>query len=361
MITDFNRLNSKDLLEQLAKLVCTENETTVQILLYLLELEKRELYLELGYSSLFDFCVRKLRYSEGAAARRIRAARTIKDYPQVYELLLSRELSLSTICHVASLLKPENAAEILAAVRGKGKTEVENFVKFYNPVTKKPTERIRPLALAKAPSKAAATPLELFSAPLAEPGLKKEEESAASASNPSAAPEKRYELKFSIDQETAEQLNRAKVLISRGTGKAVSLEEVLKLSLKEYLKVNDPAEREKRREEREQKAAKAELPPLAVVEKIEEFPTKRSRHIPRAISDQVFLRDQGRCSFVGPDGTRCGSAVGIQLDHLFPFGVGGEHSASNLRLTCKHHNSLQAKKFYGKEVMAQYQKTSGSS
>ncbi len=48
-----------------------ERLTTIEILWHLREVEKRMLYAEMGYPDLKTYCVKELRYSEGAAWRRI--------------------------------------------------------------------------------------------------------------------------------------------------------------------------------------------------------------------------------------------------------------------------------------------------
>ena len=107
------KLKDKDLAQEISRLVKQENKVRVEILWYLSELNKRKLYLELGYNSLFAFCREKLKYSEGAAMRRIVAAKAIARFEQIGELLEQRKLSLSTVSLVANILTEENYQEIL--------------------------------------------------------------------------------------------------------------------------------------------------------------------------------------------------------------------------------------------------------
>ena len=53
---------------------------------HLAEIEARGLYLQRGFSSLFDYAVRELGYSDAAAARRIGAMRLCADQPDAREL-----------------------------------------------------------------------------------------------------------------------------------------------------------------------------------------------------------------------------------------------------------------------------------
>lgn len=52
-------------------------------------------------------------------------------------------------------------------------------------------------------------------------------------------------------------------------------------------------------------------------------------------------------------GIRCPATHGLEFDHIKPFALGGESLESNLRLTCKPHNLLNAENAFGKEFMKQ--------
>ena len=57
---NLTKLSDKELISQLEKLVAQEKETTTDIIRHLSEVEVRNLHLELGYSSLFDYTTRGL-------------------------------------------------------------------------------------------------------------------------------------------------------------------------------------------------------------------------------------------------------------------------------------------------------------
>ena len=80
----------------------------------------------------------------------------------------------------------------------------------------------------------------------------------------------------------------------------------------------------------------------------------RSRHIPQAIRDEVFVRDGGRCTFIGPDGKRCDSTWDLEVDHIEPFAKGGDNTSENLRLLCARHNILEAERAYGAGHMKKF-------
>jgi 5-methylcytosine-specific restriction endonuclease McrA len=80
----------------------------------------------------------------------------------------------------------------------------------------------------------------------------------------------------------------------------------------------------------------------------------RSRHIPIAVRDEVFVRDGARCTYKGPGGRRCGATQGLTLDHVTPFARGGGNTVNNLRLLCAQHNLMEAERVYGMDMMKQY-------
>ena len=63
------------------------------------------------------------------------------------------------------------------------------------------------------------------------------------------------------------------------------------------------------------------------------------RAVPAAIRRQVWQRDGGRCRYVDPvTGRRCSSRHLLQVDHVFPYALGGGAEPDNLRLLCHAHH-----------------------
>src|SRR5437868_3517151 len=108
-------LANAQLLDGLSALVRQSNELTAQVLAHLVELEQRMLHLELGFSSLFAYCVEALGMSEGSAGRRVTAARVCRRLPQAFEQMARGQLHLCALCALAPHLNPENAAELFEA------------------------------------------------------------------------------------------------------------------------------------------------------------------------------------------------------------------------------------------------------
>ena len=70
--------------------------------------------------------------------------------------------------------------------------------------------------------------------------------------------------------------------------------------------------------------------------------------IPLPARDAVWCRDGGRCAFIGPDGRRCPETAGLEVDHIVPWAAGGSSTDTrNLRLACRQHNLLFARRCFG--------------
>jgi hypothetical protein len=75
------------------------------------------------------------------------------------------------------------------------------------------------------------------------------------------------------------------------------------------------------------------------------------RSIPAAVRREVWERDQGRCTFTGDGGHRCGAHTRLEYDHLEPAARGGQATVANLTLRCRTHNQLAAERTLGAGFM----------
>jgi len=106
--------------------VVRERQTLKEILEHLEEIHRRRVYADLGYSSLFKYLVKELRYSEGAAARRINVLNLVKEVPKAKEMIANGELNLTSASLTQTLLKNEKKKEqFLNTVRDLSSREVE--------------------------------------------------------------------------------------------------------------------------------------------------------------------------------------------------------------------------------------------
>jgi 5-methylcytosine-specific restriction endonuclease McrA len=79
--------------------------------------------------------------------------------------------------------------------------------------------------------------------------------------------------------------------------------------------------------------------------------SRRSRYIPAAVRRAVAERDGKQCYYRDERGRRCTEHSELEFHHRHPFGFGGDHSPSGLRLLCPVHNRLMADYDYGRMPM----------
>src|SRR6187551_288233 len=121
-------LGNSELLAGLSELARRSNELSAQLLAHLVELEVRMLHLELGFSSLFAYCVEALGMSEGSAGRRVTAARVCRRFPEAFERVARGELHLCALCALAPHLNEQNSAELFEVSKGKARRQIEELL-----------------------------------------------------------------------------------------------------------------------------------------------------------------------------------------------------------------------------------------
>lgn len=385
-------------------LATRERKLTLVLILHLNEIEQRKLHLKQGYSSMFDFCTSALRYSEPAAVRRIRVARCVARFPDVLALLQANEVTVSTISRVSRALTPTNQHVLLARIRGRSQREVDAIAAEYDPHS---TLRDSVRAVAVRVSTAVTLPLAVAPAPVARRLTSPESDVPTTAANAASdavptstanaasdavmtsadtlAPnhacekdayrrsdgdfdpvldvplaeafvtERRVQFRFAASEAFKAKFERTQSLAWHRLPVNPSLEDVFELALDFFIERHDPAARLKWRAERREHRRTATSPsrpgPAGVPRAIDATHTAAaSRYIAASVRDEVFTRDEGRCTFVGANGRRCGSRNALQIDHVKPVAHGGASTPDNLRLLCAYHNRFEAERLMGPSV-----------
>jgi hypothetical protein len=128
------RLSDRDLLSEIARLAACERQATAGLVALLAEMDVRRLHIAEGCSSLFTYCTERLHLSEHPAYHRIEAARAVRRFPAVLELLVAGSLTLTAVTLLRPHLTEENCLRLLAAARGLSKREVEALVRSLAPL-----------------------------------------------------------------------------------------------------------------------------------------------------------------------------------------------------------------------------------
>ena len=304
-----NELSNQDLFSRLKTLRSEENRAVADIVLYLAEVDKRGIYRDAGFSSLFAFCTERLGYSEAGAGRRVRAARCLAKSPEIYSQLKNGTITLCSLSEVAPVFTSENQELVLAAIQGVSKREAQAIAQSFGAPRPAKRSTIRAKKVLVTP------PVEEFKGGEATPPVT----------------EPRYSFSFEVSQEVMDLYAEARELIGHSKP-----EEVFERALRSFIA--------------QKKRAPRVTPPRVIV-KQDKPATPKSRAVPLNTRRAVLQRDNYQCSYCAADGTRCRERVGLEIDHIKPYALGGTHEVENLRVLCKAHNALFSEQVFGRDFI----------
>ena len=350
-----NKISDEQLTKSLENLCQNEQQVLSQILQHLCEIQRRSLVLKMGWPSLFEYCVKQLKFSESCAYKRILIAKYIGVYPQILHLLESGQTHLSNLVLVVAHLNVQNSRELFAASCKLRRRELEIFLaqKFpKNPVRVR--EKSELLGAAKVESGNILTPSnQKLLVPVKSGKASKESIENTELSNfpgevkQSSQERLIYRLVLEADGATLERFEKIKKHLSTRFPKGLSKGHIVAISVEEYLN--------KLEKELENQSPKPKLEPgpkkllepstsnSAVT--LTKAPQKNSRYIPVQLERQVRARAQGQCEYESPsEQRRCQSQWNLHIHHIKPFAQGGSSlDPENLALFCAAHNLMQAK------------------
>ena len=349
-----SHFSDRALLHDLEALVVQDRKTTAVLLTRIGEVDERKLYRGAGFPSMYEYCIRELHFSEGAAYKYINAARAARRFPAVLVALAEGRLHLRAILMLAPHLTSANADDLVAAATHKTREEIELLLarRFPRPDLAERLQAIRsplaPIPVAAQPAPAGQLTPEQVAAIIPDQSLHGDvdafppeparqltpEQAAAPTPRPRMTPlaPERFGLQLTIDQETHDLLQRARALMSHQnpTGEmAPVLKSALQL-LVDHL--------EKRKYSATTRPGRSRSGTGA-------------RRIPASVKRAVRERDGGRCTFVSDSGQRCGARERLEFDHRQPVARGGEATAENVRLICRAHNQFAAECSFGAGFM----------
>ncbi len=270
------------------------------------EIDRHEIYMKKGHSSLFKYVVSELRLSESVAYNLIAVSRKSREVPALKVELENGAITLSNARKIVPVLNVQNQSLWLEKARTLSQRQLEKEI-----------VRVRPEA---------ATP----------------EKARYVSSN-------RVRLEIGLTERGMLRLRRAQDLLSQSKRRAVLLEEAICTMTDEYLKRHDPIERAKRQNVRKglctddykkrNSDSKTESTPAAEPVSLPEPVSGTKRvPIPAALLHSVNLRDQRRCTYQPPHGKRCNQSRWIEIHHIKPVSLGGKNTVENLTTLCSSHH-----------------------
>jgi 5-methylcytosine-specific restriction endonuclease McrA len=400
----FDSLSDDALHAVVRRLTARSNVALADLLAHLGEVEARGIHRNRACATLYTYCVYDLRMSEDAAYRRSKAARFVRQHPELRGMLARGELHLTGLLMIAPYLGAERHSEILERVRFRSKREIAGLIAELDPKPEVPP-RIEPIAPAAPPrartlEQALAGPvrnlregdrpedwLEPDAGDLTAPSLAEAERALEGAwqARREATPGRplRYKVQFTASQEYVDLLDEALDLL--GFQKQATRLPDLQLRV-----LRDFVERLRKRKTgtRQVRAAtKTPVAPAPVPEgetsaaaapkrdasaapkrdadvsaapaRVPSMPARapgrhrssHGRYVPVAVRRAIWGRDASQCAYVDERGQRCSERRGLEVHHRQPHALGGPPTIENLQLRCRAHNTLAAEQDFGRETM----------
>jgi hypothetical protein len=309
-----------ELLRKTKELTREERRLTVEVLHHLREVERRSLFISLGFDTLQSYAIRELGYSETAANRRIQAMRLIGELPEMAGKITEGQMNLTSAARVQSFLKSE--------AKGNKAYSRDQKLELIEALEHRPTREVsrelRRQARASTPGDERGKGSDGHG-----PTLNRDLNAIMSLDGETG------EFALKLPPALHEKLDR--LLIAKSVhNPELGYLDILEELLDDALAGTSTSAFEIR--------PRAESPSAAAISKvIEETVTqtrKRSRYISASIQKQVW-QSYGHlgCTYVDSStGRRCGSKADLEIDHIVPFAMGGRNELGNLRLVCSQHN-----------------------
>jgi hypothetical protein len=300
-----SRLSNADLESTLRAKATQERKLSLEIIELLEEMDRRKLYLERGYSSLIEYCVKELKYSEGSAYRRISAMRVVRDVPETKNLIQEGSLNLVTVAKAHTLFRAEAKADhayakddkkkLLEQLKNQSGREVEKVIAALSPETALPKEKVRAVAASKT------------------------------------------QVTLVVGEDLMQKLEKLKNLLSHKSESGTYAELIEQLA-DFALKKLDPS-------------VKMQENPRAAQPPVKSLRIANKRYIPAATRREVWRKSDAQCCYQDPQtGQRCSAKKYLEFDHIAPHSHGGKSDEENLQLLCDAHNRWKGARRVRKSV-----------
>ncbi|MNL04871.1 HNH endonuclease [compost metagenome] len=329
---DLSNVLDDVLLERTFKYARSERKITHIVLWHINEVERRRLYAQLGYSSIFKYISRHLGYGEKAAYERMHASRLLRKMPELAEKMEEGTLNLTQVVQVQTCINKE--------ARAGNKIDEAQTAKIFEKIESLSGEKtLKTLAIE-------------FNQPI----------QVHEVIQPQRDNTVRAGLVFT--DEEMDTMKHVKDLLSHVLPNPTWAELMVYLAKKQIKAIEG---KRKNNIDTSDKLAKADIQVghkidtdhlgstgSKIVESKTEVAsttqrfgaTKERKPIKITIRRKLMEKAGKSCEFVNPvSGQRCDGVYQLQVDHKIPIALGGSNNISNLRILCRTHNLLEAKRY----------------
>jgi 5-methylcytosine-specific restriction endonuclease McrA len=305
-MNDTNLSSARESSRRLADLLHREHLALADFLVALSGFDRAGACRTLGFANVFDYLLRELKLSRGAAHYRKVAARLVARFPEVVEPLRDGRLCLTSIVELAKVMTEANRAEALPRFFHCSKQEAKQVAVEIMPAAVVPRRTV--VTEIPPPAKSTTSPVH--------PG-----ELSATSPVPAREPAR------TVVEPLTSTMSRLHLTVSRVfVGK-------LRKAMAGQSHVQPDAE--------DEQVLEAALDLLLAQQE------KRRASVPPRVKREVRKRDEGKCQWKLASGGVCGSEVRTEIDHVVPRGRGGPSTVENCRVLCDVHNGEAARQVYG--------------
>lgn len=315
-----------------------EKSATLVLLEHLAEVDRRRLYAEKGFPSLWIYVNEFLGYSESQTTERVSAMRLMVKIPEVKKELEEGKITLTSAAKLATHVRREKTGttetlDLLTSISGKTTREAEQFL------AKNATVEYQ---------------MEKFKAITSET----------------------TRIIIDVDQEFLSLMNRVRELKGHPGS---STQELLKTSMKNLIEKSAPRKTEFKtntmnsiQRNFDQPKNNPQFNTIGHINSNSHINSKsvesalrarevekksNSRYIPHSLRNEIRIRSGDQCEYIDPESKRrCTCKTRLELDHIIPFMLGGQSTLENLRHYCPAHNRFAAIQQFGYEHMKPFLK-----
>ena len=244
---------------------------------------KIKLHRKFNRTGLYRYALDILKIEEGIARQYITVANKCVEYPQVLEAIANNKFVTAKAARFVSILKPNNVDAFIEHATNLNYRDLDHQVAAINP--KKRRSNHKPIDADKVRS---------------------------SHDMPKDFPRKLKRLAHLLKKDESE-----------------ALEYCVDLALNKI----DPVKKAERAKPRKSNQEPKEFCAHRIS-------IQKRKPLPAATRHAINLRDQGRCTEIHEDGTRCENTKWLHTHHIIPLENGGTDELSNLTTLCSTHHEI---------------------
>jgi hypothetical protein len=333
-IEEIKNLTNQQLTESLKILFEKERRTSHSILLHLKIVSERKLFAERGFSSLFEMLIKEFKLSETSAYQRIKALELLKVVPQSEESFIKGEVNLTTL---AIAQRQINQQEKLSGEKISSAQKIEIFDRIKN----KTQAQVEVQLMELLPN--------TNSAPKNSERRISEDACRVSFNMPD-----RLKVKLKRLQEIWSHLNSSMdyvELIERSVDQTLSrIDPLLKIKSNQHVKPPVESNRQNKvfikSESNRQTSNRRSVAHAVTNSRITKMNVRPSYYSVE-IKNKLWKEAGASCQYIDHNsGRRCEARFHLEIDHCKPLAIGGTSNIENLRLLCRTHNLLMARRTF---------------